>query len=96
METAMAESAATDDFDPAISPLTLETLKGRTFTGFHGGIFGSDSYGEKVIIAFGEHNGNYYLGVAQGFESSLRIAGDLTEEDIRKILTPDPNLIDWK
>lgn len=92
----MAEATAPEDFDPATSPLTLETLKGRTIEGYCGGVFGRDSYGDKTVIAFGEHGGGYFIGVALGFESGLRIAGPLTEAQVREFLAPDPDAIDWK
>ena len=85
-----------EDFDPATVPLTLENLKGRTIEGYCGGAFGRDSFGDKAIIAFGEIDGGYFIGVALGFESALRIAGPLTEAQVREFLAPDPDAIDWQ
>lgn len=91
----MSTAEATDGFDPATSPITAENLIGRTFVGEHRGVFSQDFYGEKTIIGLGEHSQGIYL-VVEDSDHEIHVAGGLDEAHIREILTPDPNLIDWK
>lgn len=99
VKATMAEPDDLEGFDPATSPLTPERLIGRGFEGFCRGAFGRDSYGEKTIIAFGEHNDTFYLLVEESHlietagewseQSWLNLASNLSEEEVRDFLAPD-------
>lgn len=60
---------------------------GTTLHGYCNGYFGRDSYGEKIVIACGEFNGDLWVVAQEG--DDLVFASGFPQEVVSEWITPE-------